>query len=1217
MPTRLLFSFLFFGLWFQMPSHLAAQGSTEVYGLEFTENLGQWGQAFDFRAQVGTGAVFLHANGFTVLQHQEADYRRVMSRFFGHTHEEASQTPLGPEDSVMRSHLYRVYFEGASLGQPVAEGVIQTDINYFLGNDPSRWKSGVRSWASVTYRNLYPGIDLRYYTYNGDMKYDLIVHSGADPSCIRLRYEGVDGLSVKKGALQVRTSVGVVTEGEPYTYLAREGGRQEIDCRYQLSGNTVRFEVEDHDPAARMVIDPTLVFGTFTGSASDNYGYTATPGPDGSLFAGGIVFGTEYPVVPKPGAFQTAFKGGLVDIGITRFSPDGTARMYSTYIGGNGLDIPHSLIADGQGNLIILGRTNSSDYPVKGYLSPSRGNTDIVVTKLNATGRALIGSAVLGGSGMDGSNLSNDIVLSNAGLPLVYNYGDQSRSEVILDDAGNILFVSNTQSSNFPMINAAQPAFGGGIQDAVVVKMPPDLSGIYFSTFLGGSAEDAGFCIKTRPGSREIYVAGPTRSINFPGSKTGTIGSSFGGDVDGYIAVLSADGQVLLRSTYLSTPAIDIIFGLQFDKDGFPYVMGITLGNWPVIGAPAQFPGSKQFVAKLQPDLSAYVFSTVFGSPGAAKPNISPVAFLVDRCERIYISGWGGRLGENCFPVATGALASRTLGPVGMPITSDAIQGSGETDNSDFYIIVLERNAASVLYGTFVGQVGGYGDHVDGGTSRFDARGVIYQSACANCGGNTYCPSKPITRRFPTTPGAVAAVPSFSATTKKCNLAAFKIELPFTGVSADLEVSAEGNFGDTTGCVPLDVLFTDEIGSGKTYEWDFGDGSPRLTTTVPEARHLYTRVGRFRVSVTAIDASKCIARDSSIRFVIVSNDKAILGFLANKLLPCSVLRYQFSNTSTAPPGRTFSANAFIWDFGDGTRLTTNAATLPPHTYAAPGTYIVKLIMRDLSFCNGPDSVSQVLRVSDFIRARLKSEDTVCQNQPIQFDNTSLGGSGFVWTFGDGTSFIGPVPPDKVYTSPGRFLVTLVASDPNACNLTDDTTKFVVVLPSPRAAFTYSPNPSVLNTPTVFSNNSIAATKYNWDFGDGNTSANTNPTYAFIATARNNVCLTAKNSLGCADTTCQIIPSLVSPLVDVPNAFTPNGDGNNDQVFVRGFGIAKMDFRIYNRWGQMVFRSQNINSGWDGYYLSRLQPMDVYAYFLEVEFSTGEKVSRKGDITLLR
>jgi gliding motility-associated-like protein len=168
-----------------------------------------------------------------------------------------------------------------------------------------------------------------------------------------------------------------------------------------------------------------------------------------------------------------------------------------------------------------------------------------------------------------------------------------------------------------------------------------------------------------------------------------------------------------------------------------------------------------------------------------------------------------------------------------------------------------------------------------------------------------------------------------------------------------------------------------------------------------------------------------------------------------------------------------------------------------------------------------------------------------------------------------------------------------------------------------ANFSYNPNPSQENTPTQFTNNSTGAVSYKWNFGDGDSSTQVNPIHQFNATGDFTVCLVAINTFGCTDTVCQVVPALINPGVDVPNAFTPNGDGINDRVYVRGFGIAKMNFRIYNRQGLMVFQSLTTSIGWDGKYKGVLQPMDAYAYTLEIEFFDGSRATKKGDITLLR
>ncbi len=215
-----------------------------------------------------------------------------------------------------------------------------------------------------------------------------------------------------------------------------------------MEGDVVKFKVKNYTPGTPLVIDPTQIFFSYTGSTADNWGFTATYGPDGSFFSGGIVFSAGFPT--STGAFSESYNGGEFDIGIMKLTPDGSNRVYATYIGGNDQDQPHSLIADPQGNLIIAGRTRSDNYPVTVSTTYGKGGGwDIIVTKLNATGSALIGSMKLGGTGDDGVNIKERDGTQGT-LSLNRNYGDDARSEVILDGAGNVYVASSTQSTSSP-----------------------------------------------------------------------------------------------------------------------------------------------------------------------------------------------------------------------------------------------------------------------------------------------------------------------------------------------------------------------------------------------------------------------------------------------------------------------------------------------------------------------------------------------------------------------------------------------------------------------------------------------------------------------------------------------------------------------------------------------------------------------------------------------
>jgi gliding motility-associated-like protein len=193
-------------------------------------------------------------------------------------------------------------------------------------------------------------------------------------------------------------------------------------------------------------------------------------------------------------------------------------------------------------------------------------------------------------------------------------------------------------------------------------------------------------------------------------------------------------------------------------------------------------------------------------------------------------------------------------------------------------------------------------------------------------------------------------------------------------------------------------------------------------------------------------------------------------------------------------------------------------------------------------------------------------------------------------------------------------------DSATCNITHTKTAEVTVFGSPTANFSIAPQPPSVNTPIIFTNLSGPdAYLFKWVFGNGDslvTPSREPLQYEYNASQTFTACLTAYNKQGCFDSVCQEIKIFVEASVDVPNAFTPLNP-NNNIVYVRGFGIAKMRFVIWNRWGQKVFESNSKQKGWDGKFNGVVQPMDVYAYTLEVEFTDGTRTTKKGDITLIR
>jgi gliding motility-associated-like protein len=1168
---------------------LSLQAQTSYRPIEFIENKGQWDAPFLYKAKTGSSSVFLETNGFTYV--------------VGAPENAAIQHPdhsPANQQHILKFHAYKVTFEGARVPDNINGSKPQQHYyNYFLGNDKSRWKSGIHPVQVVDYKNIYEGIDLHVASEKTQLKYDFIVAAGMDASVIQLKVDGADGLSVKDGKLQIKTSVGTVEEMEPYAYQYVNDKKKVVRCRYKVKGDKVSFAFPiGYDESSPLIIDPTVVFASFTGSSFDNWGFTATYDKQGNFFSGGITSdvqgGTGYPTTP--GAFQVVWGGGSsvtgslypCDMAISKFNAAGNALIYSTYLGGSDNDQPHSLIVDSHDNLIIAGRTYSVNFPVSnGFDMSYNGAADIVVSKLDSTGVALIGSTYMGGSDDDGVNFDAEEPIFGG---LKHNYGDDARSEVLVDAAGDVYVAASTFSTNFPISsNAFQSAISGG-QDGVVFKLNPGLNNLIYSTYLGGTSEDAAYVLALDPSQAHLYVAGGTSSTDFP-STTGTLWPSYqGGSADGFIVrFLNSGNYPLQKQTFIGRSDYDQCYGIQVDNNTDVYVMGQTLGGtFPVQPAGVYSnPNSSQFVMKLNSDLNNNIYSTMFGSGDPTSTNISPVAFLVDTCQNVYISGWGGALGFG-FPGVGNTF--------GMPLSSNAAQST--TDGSDFYFIVLSTNIQSLLYATYMGENGGVGEHVDGGTSRFDKSGIVYQAICGGCGGSS---------AFPTTPGAW----SQSNGSANCNLVALKIAFQLSIVKAEALTN-----NDTSGCPPLTVTFQNASLSAQTYLWDFGDGSPTTTAILPPP-HTYNIPGTYTVKLIAFNPDACLkTSDTDFITIKVDSNSVNSDFTYKVIDSCGPYNVQFTNTSVyshTPGSQTFTN--FYWSFGDGTNFT--GANPGVHNYTDTGTYTVSLVMTDTTACNFPDTMIKTVRVHGFpLKAAFNAPDSICFGGGLVFANASSNEQGITWYFGDGDTSNASSPGHQ-YLAPGTYTIMLVVTNPLACNPTDTAWKIIKIKALPEADFSFTPAIPTPNEPIQFHNLSVNATRYKWSFGDGTGSAEVDPSHLYKQTNSYTVCLEARNEDSCPDTVCKTVYADIHPAVDVPTAFSPNGDGQNDILYVRGAAIQKMDFKLFNRWGQLIFETTTLERGWDGTFNGKQQEMESYAYVLDVEFIDGSTVNKSGNVTLLR
>ena len=623
-----------------------------------------------------------------------------------------------------------------------------------------------------------------------------------------------------------------------------------VSCEYYLKGNQLSFCFpRGYDPCYELIIDPLLIFSTYSGSTADNWGSTATPGENGNLYSSGVAnqfAGGTFPATA--GSFQTTY-GGIYDIGILKYDSLGHQMLYATYLGGNDSESPHSLVMNAKQELIVLGTTSSLNFPttanaldhtfnggtgVTHVVSYANGS-DIFVARISKDGSQLLGSTFLGGSQNDGLN-------PNFGA-LTKNYGDELRGDIITDAESNIYISSVTASENFPVTKGRDSTYNGGDTDAILVKLKGDLSAIIWSTFLGGSGSDASHTLKLDK-DNGIFLAGGTTSPNFP-VKADAYQTLQKGDADGWIAHIGNEGDTIYHATFTGTSTFDQIYFLDMNEEEEVFVYGQTDGDFPVTPGVYSNPNSGQFVQKFNRSLSTIIFSTVFGS-GRGIPDISPTAFLVNECNNLYMSGWGGIVN-----IQTLHWQNNTRS---MPISGDAFQST--TSGSDFYFIVLTDDASQFLYGTYLGGTQST-THVDGGTSRFDKGGVVYHAVCAGC--QAFNSTGNPTSDFPTTRN------SWSRTngSNNCNNAAFKFDL--SSLKARLQSnSVKLNMpGLSKVCIPDSIVFQNFSTGGEIFEWDLGDGTRIVKTDTSMVLHQYKNTGRYTVSLKAIDPGTCKVRDSA------------------------------------------------------------------------------------------------------------------------------------------------------------------------------------------------------------------------------------------------------------------------------------------------------------------------------------------------------------------
>ena len=1219
----------------------------------FVENQGQWEHPFRYETQLHDAALFLEDDGITVALRESTPHP-------------------APASKTSHYHAYRMRF--AASNTPAPEGLLRqlTTINYILGSTPANWRSNVPQYDAVGYSNLYDNIDFEIFGASRALKYNFIVHPGGDPSQIIIVYEGTDGVEVtSQGYLRIKTSVRDVIEMKPYVYQSHNTGKEtEVRSRWRVSRTKeglyrAIIEVGDYNHDLDLVIDPTLVFSTYTGSTADNWGTTATYDSQKNVYTAGLVFEIGYPV--SLGAYQNTF-GGNCDMGIFKFDSTGTQRIFATYIGGNYADMPHSLFVNSFDELIVFGTTGSLNYPVTpgAFQTVHAGGTsldyigydqiafpygsDIVVSRLSTDGTQLLASTYVGGSSNDGLNYharyNNSNITFHGNDSLYYSYSDGARGELITDDLNNVYIGSSTFSADFPVSPGCLQSTLGGRQDGVVFKLDYNLRTLLWSTYLGGSMDDAAYSIDVDT-SYNLLVCGGTNSANFPTTDSVYQTTYGGGSADGFVCKISYGGEHLMASSFVGSQYYDQLYFVRTGRHNEVFLFGQTkaTGSTMIYNAGYSVPGAGMLLLHMDPDLRGRRWSTVFGTPG--RVNLSPTAFAADICNRVYAAGWG----RDFVPYEA---SWYTEGTTGMETSPNAHQDT--TDGQDFYIISLDANANNLEYATFFGESHkpvdnrNGADHVDGGTSRFDRQGTLYQSVCASCGG---------TQGFPVSAG----VWSESNLSGRCNNALFRFNVTDDSPVADFRLPE-------TGCAPY-ALQLINTGRGASFEWDFGDGSPTSTETNPT--HVYTDAGTYTITLIAHMPNGCTIADTQRHTLHVLTNRYISHApetaCNHSLLQIGVPPFLGATYHWTGDPVSDSTIANPWVDTSGTYILHTIATGCDQvdTFHVFSYTLVRQWQPIAVSCHDSADGQAVFQLNNYISLDSVSY-TITPSRPSHIDATGSGAVIFddlvpgityhVILTGYGCSYEQDVrldnPPVPAYTKeytaalcddscngsihihynfsanpevpeldtlidnlcPGTYYTHLTAL---GCPLVDTS---VIVRDHTLDNFHAWANRTTLYLgDTVGLHASDGAAQYLWSpAADIDHPDAQHPT---ATPSDSNVCYTviATTATGCSrsDTVCLHCPDIIcgEPEFIIPNAFTPNGDGVNDRLCFNADLVREFHIAVFNRWGQCVYESDDATQCWDGTFRHNPALAGVYTYTCHIRCHNGVETDFKGDITLIR
>ena len=716
------------------------RASMNALPLGFEANQGQTDQQVKYTARGNGYAVFL------------TEKETVFALTSGQPSSKVSRGSLGAKSQTQsaettKSAAIDMRLLGGNPKPQISAGAeLPGTINYYTGSNPKNWRTGVKQYASVAYRDVYPGVNMVFHGEQRQLEFDFVVAPGADAKAIGMGFKGADKLVTdESGNLVLTAAAGDVVLHKPVAYQEKNGKRENVVVAFQVKNDQqVGLQLGAYDASRELVVDPSLSYATYLGGAAEDDAYAVAIDGSGQAYVTGQTKSTNFPTVA--GAYSGTSKGGF-DVFVSKIAANGSSLVYSTYIGGSGDDAGTAIALDGSGNAFVVGGTaSSSDFPTHGAFQSTfgGGSLDAFVLELASNGGSLTFSTFLGGSGDDVAN------------------------GVAVDTAGGVYVAGFTTSTNFPLQGPYQNTLNG-ISNAFVTKLNSSGSTLAYSTYLGEGGDVATAVAVDSTGN--AYVTGATPAPTFPTTTgafqttCGTGANCNGGLNDAFVTKFNSTGSNLLYSTFLGGEGSDQGLGIAVDGSGDAYVTGLTQSplHFPVkLAIQGTFGGGIQdaFVTELNPTGTGLVYSTYLG--GSLDDAGSSIA--IDGSNNAYVVG---QTNSTDFPKAAA--------------TQGALKGG-----RDAFVSQISASGSSLTFSTYLG--GSLDENVNASGGTLSPLGGI---AVDNAGANIYVVGNTASTDFPATAGAFK-------TTNQGGTDAFVAKYS-TGTSSGTFTVGNGTLSNTSG----------------------------------------------------------------------------------------------------------------------------------------------------------------------------------------------------------------------------------------------------------------------------------------------------------------------------------------------------------------------------------------------------------------------------------